>query len=177
MWIALGAIAGIAGAALLKFLDLLIEGRGAWGRRTIRANVELWQSLPDEIQTGAGGTSLREHIDASLLDFSSRGEGDSTGGADFDEMARRREFRRDVWRVETIIQATLVLLALTYLAVSFAVSGVEKSTNLESGKQFVIVLLAGTAGAISVMAAARFAARAFVKRRWKKAGRRLPSNV
>lgn len=177
MWVALSAVGGFVGAVLLKFLDVMFEGRGAWRRRTIRADIDLWTGLPGEIQGGVGGRALRERIDAELIAFSSPGEHEPTGDADLDDQLRHREFWREVDDLTLRWMGFFTLgLALAAAVVTILDGPPDFSEEMPSWVLFS-AMIAGYVTYSAVRAGVQRIAAKVVAKRWRTAGRILPAGV
>jgi hypothetical protein len=185
MWVVIGGILTLIATVLLKVVDVLVEGRGSWARRSIRADIELLEALPAEVREGTGGQSLRRRIDNALVLFGAFAAAQDTAeeatppAADprVAEASRRAQFAREVDLLEVRfamwIGGVVVVLMAVAVILSPNADPSEDSTPWAAAAGGSIAL--GIALAVVLLTTARLLAVRVVRRRWRKAGRTVPS--
>lgn len=183
MWVVIAGIAGFVATVLLKVVDLLVEGRGSWARRTIRADAELFDGLPEEVQKGVGGAALRRRIDDELVAFSGVTGTHSAASDDSPEAEAERQFRKAVADLDLRVTAAMTAILIVSLG-TWLLARLEDFSDEHTAYtplQWVVLTVVGLGMGFAVNGmmwrASHGLARRIVKRRWHKAGRPLPEGV
>ena len=166
MWPVVVGVGAFVSAVLLRIVDLVIEGRGSWVRRSIAADVALLNQLDESLRAGEAGKALERRVSEALVLF---------GAADVDadeEQKRVRQFDRDVDHLE--VRVHVVMLGLLVVAGLAPLFTDGRPAPSPSGQDWLVILGLATALAVLEMKSAKWIARSLVKRQWKRDGQRLP---
>lgn len=199
MWVLLGGVVASIFTVLLRVVDLIIEGRGSWARRSIRADLELLAALPDDVKAAAGGEALQRRIEQSLITYGISEPETSVSPTvpgthqevseriqDLRERSAARaaenEFRREASRLEALISLSVSLVLVAATSFGFWASARDGSSGLnkmDSTNDWLVVFATAAALAIpmtfGLMAASRRIAIRVVRRRWTNASRTIPA--
>lgn len=169
MWPFLVAAGAFVSAVLLRVIDLLIEGRGSWSRRSISADVALFNQLPPGMKKAEAGHALRRRIEDSLLTFGSSETDES------EEHALRRQYERDVDLVDVRLNVTVLgSLVVVGLIVMLTASPDADQESSSSAIGWILAVGIAIGFAVVELKTANLIAVAVVRSRWRRSGRRVP---
>ncbi|KAB2810737.1 hypothetical protein F9L07_01920 [Pimelobacter simplex] len=197
MWlVVVTAVATFIATCLLKVLDVLVEGRGSWARRAIRADVDLLVALPESVRDGLAGQALTRRIETALArfgDVAEIAEGSTAEGLPDDgevpsrpevrsaesEAVRRAAFRREVQtadiRLFACIAAGLGLAAVVAMVVVTNLADHRGGSPQVQNILAVAVLFGLSALMVPVSWLTTWLAPKRVERRWRDDGEALPA--
>jgi hypothetical protein len=171
-----GGLLTLIAGIVLKVADMLVEGRGAWARRAITADVELYNSLPDGLRNGVGGVALEGRVEAALVAFSGQREADHDSSSlqeEIDDLLREMRFRREAVRVELVLQITPIVGG--GIIATFFSKATQNEPDIIGLPLTILLTVISAAGAIGYMVVAHFVALEYVRRRWTRDGLEIPA--
>lgn len=181
MWVVIAGVGGFIATVLLRVVDVLVEGRGAWARRSIRADIELLEALPKDLRDSDGAGALRLRIDQELAAFGAlrAAPPSENGGVDDADVAAwwRARFEREVKVVERRVLVG-VGLALVVGGMAWTITDADVGTTITPLKvalSAVVGIAGGMLLSTVIVGVAHWSAVQVVERRWHRAGQPLPA--